>query len=581
MATAQGQSPRSNGVSDRDYSPRRQKVDAQRRQIDLEQAFNDMRIHDAEIQKLHTFRQRIQREEADLKENSLAKIHQAALEKVQKSRDNLRQQAEAVLQRHLREEEEKRRRKQEEEEEAERQRLKREAELKAAREQERARKAREEEERKKREEQEREQARIREEEAKAKAEAEERQRKQKLDQEQKQQQQARERQEGEQKEREAEAARQAEAAKQAGAKAQAGAQAASNVDVSAEKEHEEYIALYFKLKKWQNDYWDQLRKASKPPNQKHVKEAVSDARGIAKTEVGKLSYGTRENNRLAESKITKCLNELLSAPAPIIGTRIPVNFFLPPSLSLNDNDQTTITDQAAYFLCHIVKQITKLFSTYVSTKAERAEPIGTLVTKLFGTPALQYARQGDNLLPSQKSQSLVPIFLAKYHKVCPGLFGITASQDTVQGRRKLGWRMIPAHDDETEKSKFYDKETQYDRVAGLTIGYSAFALRNASTVKIDNPYPPKYFWKSLAQLINLPPAQVQPLHLCILRNMFEHDAIKRFLLFYGDVGVALIREAYIEFPKRLPAILRDDSFYIQVSNVMAQLIEKNEPLHLT
>ena len=175
-----------------------------------------------------------------------------------------------------------------------------------------------------------------------------------------------------------------------------------------------------------------------------------------------------------------------------------------------------------------------------------------MVTKIFGSASIQFTRHGDDLPASQRLQSLFPILLAKYHKVCPALFGITAPQDTPKGKLKMGWALSPSADDDTPKNQFVDEARHYDRVSGVAIGFAAIALRNASTAKLENPYPPKHFWTSLAQIVNLPPAQVQPTHLCVLRNMFGHEGIKRFLLFYGDVGIALLREAFVEFPKRLP-----------------------------
>lgn len=577
-------SPKSNGWINREYSPRRQHIDAQRRQVDLdlEQAFKDLRVRDAEVEKLHNLHRRIQNEEAELKESSLAKIHEAALEKAKHDRDVVRQQAEAVLQQHFKEEAEKRRLREEEE----RQRLQREVEAKAAQE-----RARLEEEKRKKLEQER--IRI-EAEAKVKAERErqeelkaeaERSAKEKLEKELRKQQQDREQKEREDAAR-AGAAEEAERKAQAQAQALAQAKAAATTtttagrpDDSALREHEEYLALYWKLKEWKNNYWATLRQEAKNPGRKDIKDAVSNARSAINKGVGQLSTGDKETNQKAEGKMIDCLRQLLASPTPYIGQQMPVNFFLPPSLSLNDNDQTVITDQAGFFMCHLVQQVVKLFCSYVSGEPRRAEPIGTMITKIFGNPAIQYARQGTDLPASRKSQSLITIMLAKYHKICPGLFGITAKQNTGSGKIKLGWALVP--NENGPKNELISEDSQYDRYAALAIGYSAFALRNASTVKIDNPYPPKYFWKSLAQLINLPPEQVQPIHLCILRNMFGYDGVKRFLLFFGDVGMAALREAFVEFPKRLPDAIKQDAYYKDLVFQAQNHFPQNEQLHLT
>lgn len=579
---AAAQSPRQNGWTNRDYSPRRQHMDAQRRQIDLEQAFNDLRIRNAEVGKLDNLQRRIQTEEAELKENSLAKIHQAALEKAKRERDIVRQQAEAVLQQHLKKEEERRRLEQEQE----RQRLQAEAEAKAAGE-----RARREEEERKRLEQERIRAeadakakaeRQRQEELKAETERLEREQ-QENEQKRQQQQQARE-----QKEREDTA--QAEAAKEAERKAEADARANTahatvngEFDNSAEKEHEEYLALYFKLKKWRGDYWDQLRADSKSSGRKDLKDLktfISEARQLINIQVGQLNTGDKAINKAAEDRIINLLKKALQSETPMTGQKIPVNFFLPTSLSLNDNDQTVITDQAGFLMCWLAKRIVVLIMSYVHGEAIRGEPIGTMVTKVFGLSDIQYARQGSDLPDSKKSQSLIPILLAKYHKVCPGLFGITARQDTLEGMRKLGWSF--SRDANGSKSVPNSHQDYFDRTTGLARAYASFALRNASaSSKIANPYPPKYFWKSLAQLVNLPPEKVQPIHLVILQNIFGHEGIKRFLLFFGDVGIAALREAYVEFLGRLPDSLKKDLSYKQVVIFANDLLAAEQPLHLT
>lgn len=558
--------------SPRNYSPRRQHLDAQKLQLNLEQAFDELRIHDVEVQKLHAYQRRLHSEESDLRESALAKAHDLALEKAKQDRDAIRKEAEAVLERHLKEQEEERRRKEEEE----RLRQQREAQAKA----ERDRMIREEQERLKREAEE-----------KARAEAErQRQEREKVERAEKERQRKEEelrQQEKQQKEAEA-AKKKAEADRQA-AEAEAQQKAQQKADQEAritatteanspEKIHREYLELYFKIKEWKNKLWTGLMQAAKQPGKKEIKESVANARRLIKSEVGKLSPGERTINKMATDKLREELRKLLQQPIPEIGTRIPVNNFLPPSLHLNDNNETLITDQGAYFLAFLAQQVVKIFTSYVHGAPERAEPIGVMLTSLFAQGDIQFTRQE---LTKPQTQSLFPIFLAKYHRVCPALFGITAPQSTAIGKRKMGWALLPAEDDSQPKNTFVSDQTHYDRMTGLAIGYSSFALRNfAASSTLSNPYPPLHFWKSLAQIINLPPDQVQPTHVCVLRYMFGHGGIGRFLLFFGSVGVAVLREAFIEFPNRLPEAIQKDS-YVRELHIYAERLGSNEHLHLT
>lgn len=82
-------------------------------------------------------------------------------------------------------------------------------------------------------------------------------------------------------------------------------------------------------------------------------------------------------------------------------------------------------------------------------------------------------------------------------------------------------------------------------------------------------------------IVDLPPEKVSPTHACVLRFMFGHGGVGRFLLFYGSVGVAVLREAFVEFPKRLPQSIGNDH-YVQLLGLYAEaVLAKNEFFHLT
>ena len=564
MAIAKTQSPRPNGASPRTYSPSRQLLDAQRLHLDLEEAFVGLRIRDAEVEKLHAYQRRVHKDEADAKESGLAKQHALLLEKAQKERDAVREEAEATLQRHLHEQQEELKRRQEEE----RLRQEREAQAKA----ERDRKIKEEQEKLEREKAESERAEAeRKQREKERADQAERDRRRKEDERRQQQ---------EEKQQQDAARQQAETAAQQKADQQAQA-AATDQATSPDKIHKEYLDLYFKLKKWKNDFWTNARKAKKEHKNDAISASVSEARSIIKSEVGKLSNGDKEINRMATNKLKTKLSELLLSPMPVVGTLLSVNDLLPPSLNLNDNGAAKISDQAAYFLMVLSQQVVKIFISYVHSQPERAEPIGVMLTSIFAQPQLQFQRHGSDLPQTRQTQSLFPIFLAKYHRVCPALFGITAPQSTSQGKQRLGWALNPAQDEDQPKTTFVKDQDHYDRMTGLAIGYSSFGLRNFSAAQnLTNPYPPTNFWRSLAQILNLPPGQVQPTHVCVLRHIFGSGGIQRFLLFYGNVGVAVLREAYIEFPKRLPPGMQKDSFTKELL-IFAEGLGEKEHLHLT
>lgn len=571
MAKAESPRSRANGGYD---SPGRRLNDV-RAVEDLERALRAFKVADTERIRLHAEERRRHNENVDLQESLQANDHNDSIQQAAIHRDKLRQEAESVLQRFYQQQEEEWRRKEEEQrrqeeerkrqeeakrrqEEEERLRVQREAEQKAERdrqiaeEKERLRKA--EEDHRQAEEQrlarEKEQARLAEADKKQKAEEQ-----RKADEEY----------------------RKSENARQIAADQAAQKDAAS----SPEALHQEYIALYFGIKNWSNNYWDELRNASKTHKNPSIKEQIGETRRLIKSEVGKLSANDKEINKMASDKLKTAFRSLLQKTTPIVGKNLPINNFLPPSLRLADNDQTTITDMAAYFLAFLTKQVIKIFTSYVHSGPERAEPIGVVLSSIFALPEIQYPRPDQ----PETRQNLFPIFLAKYHRVCPVLFGVTAapghSQSDSQGKRTLGWQLAPAAEEGDPKTTFVSEQTHYDRMKGLAIGYSSIALRNFSGVTMPNPYPPKYFWKSLAMIVNLPVEKVSPTHVCVLRYMFGHGGIGRFLLFFGSVGVAVLREAFLEFPRRLPEEMKKDYYVKDLTFWAENVVGDKEHLHLT
>lgn len=86
-------------------------------------------------------------------------------------------------------------------------------------------------------------------------------------------------------------------------------------------------------------------------------------------------------------------------------------------------------------------------------------------------------------------------------------------------------------------------------MTGLGAGFAALAMRNYEKAKLDNPYPNVHYWKALAAIINVPPAEITQTHFVVLKAMIENYET-RFLEFYGDAALAVLRVALLEFPSR-------------------------------
>lgn len=541
---------------------------------------SELQLRDEDLQKIRDVERQQHRNEVTAHDIAGTKAYDTVLEAAKRHHDAVRIEAENALRRHMELQAEAQRKAFEAEQQRQREIEAAEAEKARKLQENAARLDRIERERKEREAQEKAEmeaeARKREEQKRVREEAERRQKEA--------DEKARQTAEAENQRQTAEAAQKA---RQAQIAQQQQSAARSSTASSAEQTHKEYLILYEKLKKFKNDFAEEVKAWPKAE-----KEPVGDGRRLIKSSVGKLSYGEARANSVVTEQIKQCILSAFSSTTRI-ARPVAVNDLLPASLNLHDNDQQTIPAFAVYLLTLLAQHVCKIFTSYVHGEPQRAEPIGICMTAIFGWDKLQFQRMNPETQQVEKI-GLFSILLAKYHKMCPALFGITGDQGTTAGKRRLGWQLISGPDSPSvaaanrpatssqpmsyeasrrkptaiidtttsrPKHTFCLENVHYDRTKGLAIGYSALALRNVSNSKtLVNPYPPRNFWLSLVQIVNMPTAQVQPTHMCVLRYMFGHNGVGRFLLFFGAVGVAVLRQAFVEFPRSLPPPVRDDSF---------------------
>jgi nucleoporin GLE1 len=171
----------------------------------------------------------------------------------------------------------------------------------------------------------------------------------------------------------------------------------------------------------------------------------------------------------------------------------------------------------------------------ISIKA--AEPAGVLVAQIFATPEYQV-----------NGHSLIDILLAKLHFACPVLWGVYGDEQTPEGRVRLGWRR--------EDGRLVSEGRHHERVSGLGAGFASIALRNFTKSRLQNPFPPTNFWECLTNILNVPPAKVQPTHLFVLKAMLE-NSVERFIQFFGSAAIAALRYALVTLPASLPPKLQD------------------------
>ena len=305
--------------------------------------------------------------------------------------------------------------------------------------------------------------------------------------------------------------------------------------------HNKYLDLHKRLKGMRQHV---LAEAKKVPG---LKDQVSDWRRKIQKCCGQLGKGSgadiKETNKRAVSPVPDMLTpappqtnkriqlleiiEVLDAATQVSNPSIDITQYL-----VQNEQPAGATTHGPGILLFLLNQFAKkIISQFISESAvdpETADVIGILAVTVFARP--QYLFNG---------QSLVDVLWAKYHKVCPVLFGIIGNERTKEGRMKLGWHI--------ENGAFVRDQEHYDRNSGLGAGFAAMGLRDFSKSKNSNPIPNRIYWESLARILNTPQQAVQSTQCVVLKAMIQ-NSVPRILSMFGGAGLAALRQALIYFP---------------------------------
>lgn len=187
-----------------------------------------------------------------------------------------------------------------------------------------------------------------------------------------------------------------------------------------------------------------------------------------------------------------------------------------------------------YLLNILSKCAISQFITEASVATKAADPIGIALVSVFSQPKFKV---GNGTLP------LIDILLAKFHVVCPVLWGIYGNEKTPAGRERIGW---------WKADGVWISEQQHTaRMTGLAAGYASIALRDFTKSRNDSPFPVRNYWAALARITSVPRGEVQPTHLTVLRALVDGQ-VPRFLGFYGQAGVMALKAALVDFPAKAP-----------------------------
>lgn len=288
-----------------------------------------------------------------------------------------------------------------------------------------------------------------------------------------------------------------------------------------EAEHQRYVEIHQNLKK--------LRKFMMAEAQKQpaFKQRMGDLRREIKKCVGQLIEG-KGVNKVPLSQLMAVFREAAQVPEP----RVDVSLFLASRPQQADTQAPALL---LYLLNILAKAVVSQFIDEGGVSPKSADPVGIVASHIFSIGEFRW-----------QGLSLIDILIAKMHVVCPVIWGIYGDESTTEGKLRIGWWQ---EEKNTNSPTWVSSQEHNQRMTGLGAGFAALAMRNYEKAKLDNPYPNVHYWKALAAIINVPPAEITQTHFVVLKAMIENYET-RFLEFYGDAALAVLRVALLEFPSR-------------------------------
>lgn len=285
-----------------------------------------------------------------------------------------------------------------------------------------------------------------------------------------------------------------------------------------EAEHQRHLSIHKKLKELRKSM---IAEAAKSPD---LKKHMGDMRREIRKSVGQLRVGQGMNKQPLQNIIITLRNSL-QIPCP----QIPISPFLASPPPACDGTPTTGPSLLLYLLNIFSKTIITQLVSEAGIDTAKADPIGTIASHIFALKDFQW-----NGCP------LIDVLIAKFHVVCPVLFGIYGPENTAAGMLRLGWVR--------EGDSFTGLREHSQRMAGLGAGYAAISLRNYEKAAHQNPFPATNYWIAFANILNVPQGQRTDTHALVLKAMIEGYE-ERFLLFYGDAARCALGMAIREFPR--------------------------------
>jgi nucleoporin GLE1 len=330
------------------------------------------------------------------------------------------------------------------------------------------------------------------------------------------------------------------------------------------RDHTRYLDLHARLKQMRAQVLEQCKTGPI----RGLKNQASDWRRSIGKCCGQLSPKNKEGNRRAMKEIESILDQAgkVNGQPMIDPTPYIVNAGGDPNAL---NGVGPVPGLLVYLLNILAKKIVAQLSFEAAIDHAAAEPIGVLALSIFADAKFQI-----------NGVSFFDMIWAKYHRACPVLFGITASEATEAGRKLVGWAQ---EDTDRGARTWVSADAHYSRQCGLAAGFAAFTLRDFSRSSKKNPVPNRLYWAAVARLVNTPPRQQIASQYAVLRALLDATFLPRFLQFFGDAALAALRTAMIDFPARATAQARaDPNFNGQIKQLeaMPSMLQKDLATYL-
>ena len=307
-------------------------------------------------------------------------------------------------------------------------------------------------------------------------------------------------------------------------------------DSQREAEHKRYLVIHKRLKELRTFI------VSGGAGSPDLKRNMGDMRREIRKSVGQLRVGQGTNkvpvthslslSAISPANLTCQLQNIINtlrSSLKIPSPQIPILPFLFATPSLPSGTSTTGPSLLLYLLNIFSKSIIAQLISEAGIETAKADPIGTIASHIFALKDFLW-----------NEHTLIDILIAKYHVVCPVLFGIYGPDSSAAGKMRLGWAR--------EGSGFTSLQNHSQRMAGLGAGYAGISLRNYEKAVHKNPYPATNYWIAFANIVNVPKGRRTETHATVLRAMIEGYE-ERYLLFFGDAARCALRLAVVDFPK--------------------------------